>query len=459
MQPAGPTLDVAAWVLALLATLAAAGVWAWLRARIWGPLRTVRRAARELAEGRPADIAALRAVDGPLGPTARDLARSAERNLVVAAQFSDETRNLRTILESLTEGVLIVDPGQIVRSANARLERMFDLSQAPAGRSVLEVFRNADVRDAVTRALAGEPTSRNVTLDVRGADGRYAPKHFDLVAVGLRASAEASPSGAILVLHDITELKNLESVRREFVANVSHELRTPLALINGYVETLLDPDALADPELVGQALGVMQKHGARLNELVEDLLTISRFEHGRGGLELAEVALGDALERVLDRLGPIVDGKAAEVVRSIPADLPPLRADPKRLDQVLFNLLENAIKYGPPSGLRIEVVARLDGEMAAITVRDNGPGIPQSDLPHVFERFYRVHKDRSREAGGSGLGLSIVKHLTQAHGGRVAAESVLGQGAVFRLAWPVAVGPGAAEEGGAAGQIRSGERT
>ncbi|MBS0659638.1 MAG: PAS domain-containing protein [Verrucomicrobia bacterium] len=438
MLTAPPGSDLASWLLAgfgLILLLVGA---IWFRGAVLGPWRILRQALRALAEGKPVESHRLRALAGPLRGAATDLARVIELDAAIDHQLADETRNLRTILESLSEGVLIVDEHQAIRSANARLVRMFDLRSPPSGRSVLEVFRNADIRDAVARAIAGETTARVVELDVRGADSRYARKHFDLTAVGLRPPDQARSMGAILVLHDITELKNLEAVRREFVANVSHELRTPLAILNGYLETLLEPDGLDDEALTQRALSVMQKHGLRLNALVEDLLTISRFEHGRGGLEISPVPLADALARVVERLEPTIAEKQAAVVAQLPPDLPPLAADPGRLDQVLFNLLENALKYGPPTGLRIGVSAEAAGERVVVRIADTGPGIPQSDLPHIFERFYRVHKDRSRDAGGSGLGLSIVKHLTQAHGGRVEVTSVLGQGATFQLDWPVA---------------------
>lgn len=434
-----PALDLAAWLLGglILGGLVVGAIW--LQRSVLRPWFHLRHCLRQLAAGQRVETASLRAVAGPFHLTANDLARAAEHHERLDELLADETRNLRTILESLTEGVLIVDTAQNIRSANARLERMFDLKAPPDGRSVLEVFRNTDVRDAVTRAVAGESTSRQVALEVRGTDGRYATKHFDLNAVALRPPEQSKTLGAILVLHDISELKKLEAVRREFVANVSHELRTPLAIINGYLETLLEPDGLDDDALTQRALTVMEKHGQRLNALVEDLLTISRFEHGRGGLELRAVALGELLGKVIERLESTIEEKHATITPLLAPDLPPLRADAHRLDQVLFNLLENALKYGPASGLRIEVRAEVrESGLAQIEIRDNGPGIPQSDLPHIFERFYRVHKDRSRDAGGSGLGLSIVKHLTQAHDGRVTVESELGQGATFRVEWPLA---------------------
>ena len=259
-----------------------------------------------------------------------------------------------------------------------------------------------------------------------------------MTAAALRPPDDERPRGAIAIFHDITELKALEGVRRDFVANVSHELRTPVAIINGYLETLID-GALDDRAMAEKSLNVMWKNNQRLMLLIEDLLSLSQLEGKQAAaLHFEPTDLRLCVVRVVERLEPTITEKGASVRMALPPDLPPLEADPHRLDQVFFNLIENALKYGEAARREIVVGAERRGtDVVEITVSDNGPGIPAVDQPHVFERFYRVRKDRSRAVGGTGLGLSIVKHVVLAHGGQVGVESQPGRGATFRLRLPV----------------------
>ena len=379
---------------------------------------------------------------GRLAGAVDDLSILGERLYDAQRQLGDRAFDLQAILGSLTEGVVIVDAAQRIRLANDSLHRMFDLSTPPLGRTLLEVFRDHELQAAVRVALEqATPQSRQLALDARqgSAVGGYTRKHFAVTAAALPAQGDGRARGAIAIFHDISALKALENVRRDFVANVSHELRTPVAIINGYLETLLD-GALRDPPTAEKFLNVMWKHNQRLTLLIEDLLSLSQLEGERAaGLRFEPVNLRACLEGVVERLEAAIGEKAASIQLSLPDDLPPLEADPHRLDQVFFNLIENALKYGeaadrPPT---IAVEAARVGDDALITVIDNGPGIPLADQPHVFERFYRVHKDRSRAVGGTGLGLSIVKHVVQAHGGQVAVESQPGRGAAFRVRIPI----------------------
>lgn len=424
------------------------GVWPWLFLAaalltvLWGyfayvvPVREMRETLRRLSQGEwnaPWHLSRR----GRLGPATDDLLGLAERLRESHRKLGDEVFNLQALLGSLSEGVLIVDASQRINLANDSLHRMFDLRTPWRDRTLLEVFRDHTLHEIVRAALEeGTPQNRELALDVR-QDQRYVRKHFAITAASLRPPDSDTPKGAIAIFHDITELKALEAMRRDFVANVSHELRTPLAIINGYLETLLD-GAMDDRDTAEKFLRVMWKHNQRLNLLIEDLLSLSQLEtRHAAGLNFEPVPLRACLERVIERLEPNISEKGAVMHLAFPDSLLAIEADAHRLDQVFFNLIENALKYGDSVRPEIRISAELDGEQACICVADNGPGIPQVDQPHIFERFYRVHKDRSRAEGGTGLGLSIVKHVVQAHGGQVAVASQPGRGASFRLRLPV----------------------
>ncbi len=360
----------------------------------------------------------------------RDAAALGERLRDTHRQLGDESFNLQAILGGLAEGVLIVDASRKIRLANESLRRMFDLTAPPLGRALMEVFRDHDLHETVSAALGdAAPQNRELALDVR-QDRGYVRKHFAVTAAALR-DADGPPRGVIAIFHDISELKALEAVRRDFVANVSHELRTPVSIINGYLETLID-GALDDRPEAERFLRIMWKHNQRLTLLIEDLLSLSQIESRQAaGLHFETVDLRACVERVIERLESGIAEKRRHPCVDLPDPAPSVEGDTHRLDQVFFNLIENALKYGTADQPEIGFRARRDGDWVDVTVSDNGPGIPAADLPHVFERFYRVRKDRSRAVGGTGLGLSIVKHVVQAHGGQVTVESQPGRGTVF----------------------------
>ena len=422
-------------LLLLLAGLVATG--GWLVYAYVLPARRLQGALRRVVNG-DWDAAAFVRGHGQLGGAVADLTYLGERLRDAHRQLGDSSFDLQAILGSLAEGVLIVDAAQRIRLANDSLLRMFDLAAPPLERTLLEVFRNHDLQGTLRAALNEEgPQSREITLDARQGAG-YTRKQFAVTAAALRPPDDERPRGAIAIFHDISELKALEGVRREFVANVSHELRTPVAIINGYLETLLD-GALDDRVMVEKSVNVMWKNNQRLMLLIEDLLSLSQLEGKQAAaLHFEPTDLRLCLVRVVERLEPAIMEKGASVRLALPPGLPAIEADPHRLDQVFFNLIENALKYGEAERREIVVGAGLpQGECVEITVSDNGPGIPAADQPHVFERFYRVRKDRSRAVGGTGLGLSIVKHVVLAHGGQVGVESRPGRGATFRLRLPV----------------------
>jgi two-component system phosphate regulon sensor histidine kinase PhoR len=244
---------------------------------------------------------------------------------------------------------------------------------------------------------------------------------------------------ALVVFHDVTTLRRLEATQREFLANVSHEFRTPLAIINGYVETLMD-GALDDPEMAQRSLQAMHKNGRRLALLIDDLLTMSRLEERAKLLEFRPVSLREILDHVLEDLEPSVRARGAEIVVEWAPDAVHAEADRRKLEQVYSNLVGNALRYGDVEHLVVRITAKIQKNHICMTFADNGPGIPLGDQAHIFERFYRVYKDRSRDAGGTGLGLSIVKNIVEAHGGCVSVESSPGSGASFQVCLPVSQG-------------------
>jgi len=365
----------------------------------------------------------------------QDLREIARRHQEISRRIADEDFSLRAILSSMIEGVLIADSNLRIRLTNDRLRQMFLLPKPPIDRTVMEVFRNHLLHKIIRQTLeTEEPRSIELQAEIREGN-QFQLKHFQVTSVSLRPHGRESLTGALVVFHDISQIRSLEAVRKEFVANVSHELRTPLSIITGYLETLIDGGG--DPETNARFLKTMHKHAQRLNVLIEDLLSLSQLESRKASLNFELVDMGECVQRVIDRLDTRIHEVAANVKLSLPKHPPRVEADAFRIEQVLFNLIDNALKHGGKSCVSVLVEVRTDGREAIVAVHDDGPGVPLSDQPHLFERFYRVHKDRSRDAGGSGLGLSIVKHTVQAHGGTVELQSTPGAGATFIVHLPL----------------------
>ncbi len=342
-----------------------------------------------------------------------------------AAQTEAEQHAL---FNSMAEGLLVLDREGHVQLVNRSLEEFFGLKSDVRGQTIMEAFRLQELA-AVAKRLPAERIVQGQELQLPGTRGRWLEVNAASVL-----DRDGTQHGAVLVFHDLTRLKQLENTRQEFVANVSHELRTPLSLIKGFVETLID-GAKNDPEMSTRFLRTIEKHTDRLTYLIEDLLTISRLESGQIVMNLHEVALREETAHVMDDL----QARAADKLVSLRNDMPEelhARADADRLQQVMFNLIENAIKYGRAEGT-VSIGGQANGgEKVELWVRDDGPGIPPEARERIFERFYRVDRARSRETGGTGLGLAIVKHIVQAHGGEVWVKSELGQGATFYFTLP-----------------------
>ena len=336
----------------------------------------------------------------------------------------------QALFNSMVEGVLLLDAHERVRLVNQALERLFGLTGDIRGRTMMEALRLHELQELAGRVRA-EGQVLGFELALPGLDNRC----LQVNATALR-ERDGKLQGMILVFHDLTRLKQLENTRQEFVANVSHELRTPLSMIKGYVETLIN-GAKDDPAVATRFLQTIEKHADRLTYLIEDLLTISRLESGQVVMNIQKVGLRSVADDVVNDLQSRAADKQVNLENQVPEDVL-VRADADRVQQVLFNLVDNAIKYGRPEG-RVWINARpADAPFAEVSVRDNGPGIPPDSLDRVFERFYRADKARSREQGGTGLGLSIVKHIVQSHGGEAWVESEPGRGTTFFFTLPLA---------------------
>jgi len=413
---------------ALLAVLLALGMALLVTRRVTRPVSRMRAIAQRMAQG---DLTQQIRVTGrdeitELGQALNQMALALREKVET---LEAERAEVAAILERMVEGVIALDDrGRILlMNPGARGILQVPDGEAVAGRPLLEVVRQKALFDLVEACRSGAPSEQyRREIELSPPVGRVLAAHA--VAVPLARNA-----GIVLVLHDITELRRLERVRAEFVANVSHELRTPLTAIRGYLETLL-AGALEEPEHGRRFLEIAHTHAERLGRLVDDLLQLSDVETGRAVLAPGRVALREAATVAATMFEGEAARKGLRLENRVAAELA-AHADRDRLSQILVNLLDNAVKYTPEGG-RITVDAAAKGGRVEVSVADTGIGIPSTDLPRLSERFYRVDKARSRALGGTGLGLAIVKHLVQAHGGELAIESELGKGTTVRFTLP-----------------------
>ncbi|MEW6009383.1 MAG: two-component system histidine kinase PnpS [Candidatus Omnitrophota bacterium] len=343
------------------------------------------------------------------------------------AELQQENTRAQAMLNSMVEGVIALDATAHIVSINPSAEDILKVTKKEVvGRLFLEVIRNNDIYEVIENVLkTGKFISRelNIVLPVQ--------KIFRINASPIFESANIS--GCLLVIHDITEIRRLEVMRRDFVANVSHELKTPLTSIKGFVETLLE-GALKDEKNSRHFLGIIEEHTNRLNALVNDLLDLSYIESGQRSLMKEEISIKKLVEVVLASFKSQIKKKDILIKNDLPDNLV-LKADKDKLEQVLTNLIDNAIKFNKEEGF-LKIYSQDSGDKIKIIVEDSGIGIPPKDVPRIFERFYRVDKARSRELGGTGLGLSIVKHIIELHAGEVGVESTEGLGSKFSFILP-----------------------
>jgi two-component system, OmpR family, phosphate regulon sensor histidine kinase PhoR len=340
-----------------------------------------------------------------------------------------EERNLSAaILGSMVEGVAVVNATERLVFANQGFANILELDVPPkSGSALVEVVRQTELIEAVRRVLAGEPR-----VEAEIVTGTLRQHFFAATVAAVRAGETL---GAVVVLHDITELRKLERVRRDFVANVSHEFKTPLTAIQGFSETLL-AGAIDDPQNRERFLGIILEHSRRLARLTDDLLKLSSMDADRLELEIRRVSVSELIESCLETTQHRAAEKEIQVELDQTGELPDIAGDRRRLAEILQNLLDNATQYTLPGG-RITLNAVTRDADVVFTVSDTGIGIPKSDQSRIFERFYRVDAARSREAGGTGLGLAIAKHLVEVHGGRIWVDSEIGQGSQFHFSIPI----------------------
>lgn len=398
------------------------------------PVRAITGAARDMAGGNLARRIHLSRSDdlGELANALNDLAASFARAI---AEVTEERNRLAGVLAGMIEGVLVVDATGRVALMNPSLREILGIQSDVSGSTVLEAVRSPDLHAAVSAVLAGEaPLARVLTLPGSGMRSEESARTIEARFSILRGEGDDTRiAGLVAVFHDITDLKRLEQVRKDFVANASHELKTPVAAILGASETLAT-GAANDPVAGPRFLEVIGRHATRLAALVDDLLDLSRLE-ARAGEAMTEVRPGDALARAAAAFRESAAAKRIDLRIEPLGDLPSVRGDPALMDRALTNLVQNAVRYTPAGGSVVLRAVQADGAMR-FEVEDTGIGIPPQALPRIFERFYRVDPARSRELGGTGLGLAIVKHAVEAMGGAVAVRSVPDHGSTFSFTLP-----------------------
>ena len=411
-------------VVLLAGFVAVAPAWYFARAFV-RPLHEIREGAEQIAQGEYGQR-----VHGGVWRESRALADSFnEMSRRLADQIDrleTEHEQLRAILGGMAEGVIAVGPNQRVLFANGAAGRMLDFDPATAiDRPFWELTRQPNVQELLDKALqTGRPKREELEFK------KPTVLHLSVYVAPLPGEAH----GAILVLDDTSELRHLERLRQDFVANVSHELKTPLAVIKACIETLMD-GAVEDAEARGPFLQQIADQGERLDALIHDLLSLARIESGEEVMDFGPLPVAEMVEACLARHRLRAEAKEMTLAAESPAEPLSVWADEEAFRQILDNLVDNAVKYTQAGGF-VRVAWTPGAAGVALTVTDNGPGIPERDLPRIFERFYRVDKARSKELGGTGLGLAIVKHLAQAMRGSVKAASQIGRGTTFTVMLP-----------------------
>ncbi|MBU2591314.1 MAG: ATP-binding protein [Nitrospinota bacterium] len=393
------------------------------------PIREISRAAKDIADGDYSKKISLRSEDeiGDLSSIFNHMAGQVKSRI---GEVNESKSRLEAVLLSMFEGVMVVDSKGSIILINQPLKNVLKIEEEPSGKRPIEAIRNLQIQEIADNILHTKEglISEEITI--------LLPVEKTLLVHATPVKKGGKTEGAVLVFHDVTNLRRLEKVRQDFVANVSHELRTPISSIIGYAETLLD-GALRDEENATDFLNIILTDSNRLATLIDDLLSLAKIESGKIMMEKRPCQLLPIAEQVLASLKGHIEGKEIKIKIDIPENIPSVSADETRIKQVLLNLIDNAVKYNIQGG-KISISADETNDSVKVNISDTGIGIPRKDLPRLFERFYRVDKARSRELGGTGLGLSIVKHIIHSHNGEVSVQSVEGEGSTFSFSLPKA---------------------
>ncbi|MBT0663314.1 HAMP domain-containing protein [Geobacter pelophilus] len=417
-------LHVTLGLAILFAALIALALSSILSQLVYRPMRQISQLAGEIGAGQLSRRIQIRR-DDEFGGLARVMNDMADRLQEQIHSLASERNRLDAILRCMGEGVMVTDNEGVMTLVNPAFCTLFEVQENISGRPLIEISRHPGLNDSFRSCLQKKSEHiQEITIE--------ASSEKNVITYWVPLLDGDNVTGMVAVFHDITELKRLEKIRKDFVANVSHELRTPVTVIKGYSETLLGGVLTEDPERSQQFLSIILNHSERLAALISDLLSLSEMESGNFSLKLGPVDLGATIRHAAELLElKSVEKGVALKLGEIPAGTGIL-ADQRRIEQVFFNLLDNGIKYTPAGGEVSINVASSDNNVT-VTISDTGPGIPLPSLPRIFERFYRVDAARSREQGGTGLGLAIVKHIVQLHGGSISVDSPPGQGAIFRV--------------------------
>ncbi|MBF7082911.1 HAMP domain-containing protein [Desulfallas sp. Bu1-1] len=407
---------------AIPALLLAALLGLFLSRSLARPLRRLNEATVQIAGGDYRQRVELESGD-EIGQLAQNFNRMAVSLEETVGTLAREKGKIESILSNMAEGVVAVDSENRVILLNRQAARTLGLEETTelTAQSCVEPFPDSQLKELFTAVLAsGEPCSRE-----------YTPDHgqtYLLAHVSPLTDQAGNSFGAVSVLQDITELKKLDQLRRDFVANVSHELRTPLTSVQGYVEAMLDRAIPSEDH--DKYLAIIHRETLRLNKLIYDLLDLSLIESRKEKWDLNEIDVPELVDQTLVKLQPLMEKHQVTVDRYFPARLPLMLGNEDRVEQVILNLLDNAVKFSPPGGV-VTLRAGVENDSITVSITDQGPGIPPEDLEHIWERFHRVEKSRSRALGGTGLGLAIVKQIVEAHGGTVNVQSEVGKGSTF----------------------------